>query len=62
MVVPIALIASLYALWTLYGAGQEPLQWGALLLIVGIPVYFTMRLNSLWSSPAGEAAPAAPPE
>ncbi|HET9334805.1 MAG TPA: amino acid permease [Sphingomicrobium sp.] len=62
VVVPIALIASLYALWTLYGAGQEPLQWGALLLIVGIPVYFTMRLNSLWSSPAGEAAPAAPPE
>jgi APA family basic amino acid/polyamine antiporter len=62
IVVPIAFVASIYALWTLYGAGQEPLQWGALLLIVGIPIYFLMRLNALWSSPAQEAAPAAPPE
>lgn len=61
-VLPIAVIASIYALWTLYGAGAEPLQWGALLLIVGIPVYFMMRLNNLWTSPAQEAAPAAPPE
>jgi APA family basic amino acid/polyamine antiporter len=62
MVVPVAFVASLYSLWTLYGAGQEPIQWGALLLIVGIPVYFLMRLNALWTSQAQEAAPAAPPE
>lgn len=61
-VLPIAFVASVYALWTLYGAGEEPIRWGALLLIVGIPVYFTMRLNSLWSTPAPAAAPAAPPE
>ena len=61
-VLPISAVASIYALWTLYGAGQEPIQWGALLLIVGVPIYFGMRLNSLWSSPAQEAAPAAPRE
>jgi APA family basic amino acid/polyamine antiporter len=61
-VLPISFVASIYAMWTLYGAGQEPLQWGALLLIVGIPVYFTMRLNNLWSSPAQEAASVAPRE
>lgn len=62
IVLPIAFIASLYSLWTLYGAGQEPIQWGALLLIVGIPVYFIMRLNYLWTSQERVAAPAAPPE
>ena len=62
LVLPIVFVASLYSLWTLYGAGQEPIRWGALLLIVGVPVYFTMRLNSLWSTPVREAAPAAPPE
>jgi APA family basic amino acid/polyamine antiporter len=62
IVLPIVVFASIYALWTLYGAGTEPIAWGALLLIIGIPVYFGMRLNSLWSSPAQAAAPAAPPE
>jgi len=62
VVLPIALIASIFSLWTLYGAGQEPLQWGALLLIVGIPVYFAMRLSSLGPILESRAAPAAPPE
>ena len=35
---------------------------GSVLLMTGIPVWFGMRLSSLWSSPAPEAAPAAPPE
>jgi APA family basic amino acid/polyamine antiporter len=61
-VVPVAAVASLYALWTIYGAGTEAAQWGALLLVMGIPIYFTMRLNSLWSSQAVGVAPAAPLE
>ena len=61
-VLPIVFLASIYALWTLYGAGPEPIAWGALLLIVGIPVYFGMRLNTLWSSPAPAAAAVLPPE
>lgn len=62
IVLPIVVFASIYAMWTLYGAGTEPIAWGALLLIIGIPVYFGMRLNSLWSSPEQAAAPASPPE
>lgn len=62
IILPIVLFASIYAMWTLYGAGTEPIAWGALLLIIGIPVYFGMRLNSLWSSPAQAAAPASLPE
>jgi APA family basic amino acid/polyamine antiporter len=62
IVMPIVFLASIYALWTLYGAGPEPIAWGALLLIVGIPVYFGMRLNALWSSPEPAVAPASPPE
>jgi APA family basic amino acid/polyamine antiporter len=32
-----------YALWAIYGAGQEAVLWGLGLLIAGIPVYFLMR-------------------
>ncbi len=33
----------LYAFWTLYGAGAEADFWGAILLILGIPVYFIAK-------------------
>jgi basic amino acid/polyamine antiporter, APA family len=58
----ITLVGVVYALWTFYGAGQEATLWGLLLLMTAIPVWFGMRLSSLWSSPAPEAVPAAPPE
>ena len=58
----ITLVGGVYALWTFYGAGKEATLWGLLLLMTAIPVWFGMRLNSLWSSPAPAAAPAAPPE
>lgn len=58
----ITLVGAVYAVWTFYGAGQEATLWGLLLLMTAIPVWFGMRLNSLWSSPAPAAAPAAPPE
>ncbi len=31
--------AFLYSLWAIAGAGQEPIYWGFLLLILGLPVY-----------------------
>ena len=39
----VALIAGLYSLWTLIGAGFEATGWGAVLLLAGLPVYWIMR-------------------
>jgi APA family basic amino acid/polyamine antiporter len=39
----VTLLGTLYALWTLYGAGAEATGWGAVLLATGIPVYLVMR-------------------
>lgn len=40
---PIAAIAALYSLWTIYGAGGEAVAWGLALLAAGAPVYFLTR-------------------
>jgi len=58
----ITLVGVAYAMWTFYGAGREATLWGLLLMMTAIPVWFGMRLSSLWSSPPPEAVPAAPPE
>jgi APA family basic amino acid/polyamine antiporter len=34
-----AACAFLYSLWAIAGAGQEPVFWGFILLVVGLPVY-----------------------
>ena len=60
--VAVTLVGVVYAVWTFYGAGRDANMWGLLLLMTAIPVWFGMRLSSLWSSPAREAAPAAPRE
>lgn len=56
----LTVVGTVYALWTLYGAGFEATAWGAVLLTTGIPVYLIMRSRA-GSSPAAEASPAAPP-
>jgi APA family basic amino acid/polyamine antiporter len=38
-----AVLGGLYALWTLYGAGPDALQWGLVLLVLSVPVYFLMK-------------------
>lgn len=35
--------AATYALWSIYGAGQETVFWGFLLLLSGLPVYVWLR-------------------
>jgi len=35
----IAVLAFLYSLWAIAGAGSEIVYWGILLLFAGIPVY-----------------------
>jgi APA family basic amino acid/polyamine antiporter len=44
----IALLAFLYSMWTLYGAGAEVVLWGTLLMLAGLPIYAWMR----WQTPA----------
>jgi basic amino acid/polyamine antiporter, APA family len=41
----ILILAALYSLWTIYGAGWEALRWGALLLLAGLPIYGLMQFG-----------------
>jgi APA family basic amino acid/polyamine antiporter len=46
--VPLALIgvvATLYSLWAIVGAGADSMIWGAVLLALGAPLYWFMRLR-----------------
>ena len=38
-------LAAIYAVWTIYGAGLEPLAWGLALLVAGIPIFALVRLS-----------------
>jgi APA family basic amino acid/polyamine antiporter len=38
-----AVVATLFAIWTLIGAGVEASLWGCVLLLAGLPVYWLMR-------------------
>ncbi len=39
----VAIVAALYAMWTIYGAGGEAVKWGFALLLAGAPVYLFVR-------------------
>ena len=41
--VAISVMAAVYALWALLGAGKEAVLWGFLLLGCAVPVFYTMR-------------------
>jgi APA family basic amino acid/polyamine antiporter len=55
-----AILGTIYAIWTFYGAGAEATMWGAALLATGIPVYFLTRWRA-GSSPAAAGIRAVPP-
>ena len=40
----ILFLAALYSCWTIYGAGTEALIWGVALLLIGLPVFWLLRL------------------
>ena len=42
----VAMLAALYSLWTLYGAGPEAFRWSMALFAVGLPVYYAMRRDA----------------
>ena len=58
---PFFVLAALFSLWAIWGAGWIAFKLGAVLLLTGIPVYLAMRLSTR-SSPAAAARPAASPE
>lgn len=39
----VAMVAALYSVWTLYGAGPEAFWWSMALCAAGLPVYFWMK-------------------
>ncbi len=39
----LAVMAVIYSLWTIWGAGTEAVLWGLALLAVGVPVYLISR-------------------
>jgi APA family basic amino acid/polyamine antiporter len=39
----VAILATFYSVWTLFGAGVEPLLWSVALYAVGLPVYWVMK-------------------
>ena len=39
----VAILAGLYAVFTLFGAGREAVMWGVVLLAAGFPVHLLMR-------------------
>lgn len=41
--VPLAVVAFVFSLWTIYGAGPQAGMWGLLLLLAGLPVYMLMQ-------------------
>ena len=57
----VTVLGTLYALWTMYGAGLEATGWGAVLLATGVPVYLVMNWRG-GSSRTAAAIPAAPRE
>lgn len=42
----VLLAAAAYSMWMIYGAGQETVFWGFLLLLSGLPVYVWLRRGS----------------
>jgi len=36
-------LAILYSLWAIYGAGQQAIVWGAVLLLMGVPLYLWQK-------------------
>lgn len=53
----VAMLAALYSVWTLYGAGPEAFWWSMALFAVGLPVYFAMKWQRRREATAGQAPP-----
>ncbi len=43
----VAVIATIYSAFAILGAGQEPLIWGLVLVVLGVPVYYLGRQRAV---------------
>ncbi len=53
-IVPVAIvgvIATIFSLWAIIGAGLEAVLWGAVLLVLGVPLYLWIRLTRRAAGP-----------
>ncbi len=57
----IAVLAFLYSFWMIYGAGQEYIAQGFLLLMAGIPVYVYLKWRQGRTAPVAPEVPDFPP-
>ena len=48
----VAVIATAYSLFAIFGAGQESLIWGLVLIVIGVPVFYLGRQRRLVAVPA----------
>ena len=46
VILAVGLLAVLFAVWTIYGAGGEAVLWGLVLLVAGLPVYLFAKHES----------------
>ncbi len=52
----IVLVAFVYSVWTVFGAGLEAVGWGAALVLAGLPLYLFMVKSGPAQQPAKETA------
>jgi APA family basic amino acid/polyamine antiporter len=58
--IPIAFVAFLFAMWTIYGSGPTAGMWGLLLLLSGLPIYVVLHHRRVQSD-TGQGAGAVNP-
>lgn len=46
----LGVLAAIYSVWTIWGAGMEAILWGFALLAAGVPVYLVMRRKAVTES------------
>ena len=41
----LGLIGLSYSVWAIFGSGSESIYYGSILLLIGVPIYFIMKIK-----------------